>query len=125
MQQIDNMTRSNVYEFNYTLMEDYLFTTIGIIACATCIINILVFLNPKLKDATYKILLVISINDFIYAFLLIFYLWRKKCVYPSCKLEVRYAFSLLSIMLDDYLSSCLALMNIFLELFCLFNDCLL
>ena len=89
--------------------------TFGVI---TNVINIIIFhYSPKLKHSTYRLMLVISVVDFFY---LLFFLissfisdCKQYCTHMS---SMRYEVKLFDLYIEDYLSSCLALFVIFIEI---------
>lgn len=101
----------------YFIWEDYVQTSLCSIACVTNLINLIIFRNPKLNDQTYKFLLVIAFNDFAYSCQLMLLQLGKLCVTGSCAPNTKYAVLLLHIVCFEYTTSCLAIMNIFIELY--------
>lgn len=83
---------------------------IGII---TKLVNIFVFLNPKLKDITYKYMLVNSITNLIYLVISFAGVFTYNCTY--CPSSQTYPAVIFSIYLIFYVSSCLAIFRILVE----------
>ena len=78
------------------------------------LINIIVFLNSKMKDISFKYLLAISISDLLYLFSLS-YLFISQCV--DCPLHNTYFTHLYDFILFHYFAPSLAIFCIFTELF--------
>lgn len=77
------------------------------------LINICVFLNPRLKRDSYKYMLTSSVSNFFYLTSLFV---ANLIVYCNCSCNETYLAALYTIAVIDYLSSCLAIFRIFLEI---------
>lgn len=97
--------------------KEIFFTILRLIAVTTSILNIIVFLNPVLKDSTYRLLLITSIIELIYSFLLAMYYFIQEpfCIF-LCTSGNQFIRCLLIILVENYLTSCLFVMNILIEL---------
>lgn len=109
-----NSTTTTTQEDNANPLHwpDILNSIICLIGLCTVSINISIFANPTLKDPTYKLLLCEAVSDFLY--LLASSLWP---IFKYALDEHSLARSVYSIAIDDYLTSCLAINDIFIELF--------
>ncbi|RNA13337.1 hypothetical protein BpHYR1_040405 [Brachionus plicatilis] len=98
-------------------IEELIFAGLALIGTITSAINIIIFLKLRLKDNVYKYYLISSIVDFFYMFIISFYALIA-CGTP-CDLMNGASFIKMAyiIVLDDYLTSCLAIYNILIELF--------
>lgn len=107
-----NVKSSNFYIdwFEVTLC------TLCFLGTFTSILNIIIFLNKKLKDQTYNYMLVISMVDFAYITIIGFEI-TFKCGSFCDILKNSYATQVYTLWFADYLTSCLAIMNILIELF--------
>ena len=81
----------------------------------TNILNIMVFLSPKLKDQSFKYLLAISISDLIYLSIcsITFYIFCAS----FCSFNQTLASKIVNLYLFDYFTSCLAIYSILIEIF--------
>jgi hypothetical protein len=71
-------------------------------------LNIIVFLNKKMKDPSFKYMLCISISDFIYLGLLIFMPFIQNIKSKEADLYKTY--------IQDYFTSCLSMIGLFSEI---------
>lgn len=78
------------------------------------ILNIAVFLNPKMKDPTFKYMLAISISNFFYAALLC-YGFIIYC--DECELNKSYGTQVFKIIANNYVSSSLAIFSNLVEIY--------
>jgi len=81
-------------------------------------LNICVFLNPKMKDPTFKYMLAISVSNLFYTGLLS-YGYLSYC--DECNLSHAYSTQLFKILVDYFICSALALFNIFIEILISFH----
>ncbi len=95
---------------NWSLLIQPFICTVGVIANG---LNIAVFLNPKMKDVTFKYMLAISISDCIYLGLLS-YVSFLSC--SDCLFTKNYATAFYAIFIDDYLTSCLGIFALFIDI---------
>jgi hypothetical protein len=108
-------------DINIEFDIDHLFRMINIpitlFGTFTNLINITIFSNKEFKDRIFTYLLVHSIAEFFYLFLCNFLPLPYCGVY--CDFTIRNAFVSILIMLiiEDYLTSCIAIFNILLEIF--------
>lgn len=101
----------------FVLVKEILFTALRVIAILTSILNIIVFLNPILKNSTYRLLLISSVNDLVYSLMVVvLFLIREPFCIIFCTLSNQYLRYWLYIIIEDYLTSCLFMMNILIEL---------
>lgn len=99
-------------QFGYLGWSDYASMGVCAIGIVTVCINIRVFLSAKLSDQTYKFLLVEACVDLLYLSLLS----CSPLIY-SPYFDNELAPKLYSLIIDDYLTSCMAFNNILIELF--------
>jgi len=90
-----------------------LLPAICIFGCITNFFSIAVLFNPKMKDISFKYLLVTSISDLLYLFLCS-YLFIQLC--SDCPLFTSYFTQWYTIYIDSYLTSCLAVFVILTEI---------
>jgi hypothetical protein len=94
----------------------------------TSLFNIIVFSHPNLKDPTFKILLLVSIVDFCYMTLTLYdFSFTIKCK-PSpilCGEQSQISAYMTSYVVNKYLTSCLAIFNIMMEIYLSVNRLLL
>jgi hypothetical protein len=95
---------------NHLEWSDYMDLVVCSFGLLTVSVNVKTFLNLELKDPTFRYLLVEAIADWTYLATLI----SVPFVYSS---QFTLFSRLYSILIDDYLSSCLAINNILIELF--------
>jgi hypothetical protein len=101
--------------FDWTTRWGYLvLPSLAIFGFLTNLINIIVLLNPKMKDISFKYLLAISISDLSYLFLCS-YAFVYIC--PDCPLGNTYFTQIAVIYSSNYLTSVLAIFNIFLAIY--------
>lgn len=79
----------------------------------TNLLNIAVFLHPKMKDATFKYMLMISVSNCLYAGLLS-YGYVIYC--NDCSLNSTYGTLLFKILVEYFFTSCLAMFSILVEI---------
>lgn len=115
---IKKIPKSKSMDFSiFVMVKVVLFTTLRVIAILTSILNIIVFLNPMLKDSTYRLLLISSVNDLAYSLMVVvLFLIRDPFCIIFCSLSNQYFRYWLYIIIEDYLTSCLFMMNILIEL---------
>ena len=90
-----------------------LLPAICIFGFITNLINIIIFLNSKMKDISFKYLLAISFSDLLYLFSLS-YLFISQCV--DCPLHNTYFTHLYDFIFFHYFAPCLAIFCIFTEI---------
>jgi len=101
--------------FDWTTRWGYLvLPSLAIFGFLTNLISIIVLLNPKMKDISFKYLLAISISDLSYLFLCS-YAFVYIC--PDCPLGNTYFTQIAVIYSSNYLTSVLAIFNIFLAIY--------
>jgi hypothetical protein len=82
------------------------------------LLNVTVLANSKFKDSLYRYLLVIAIVDSLYLCVILFLgVMKAMSLQSQCGPGFYYAFLVLFILLSDFLTSALALLNILLEIF--------
>jgi hypothetical protein len=100
--------------FDWTSKWGYLLLpAICIFGFITNLINIIVFLNSKMKDISFKYLLAISISDLLYLFLLS-YSFIVQC--NDCPLHNTYFTQLYDFIFFHYIATCLAIFCILTEI---------
>jgi hypothetical protein len=100
----------------YTNNFEPIIKLLRLISIVTSMISLRVLLSRKLKGDTYTILGVISIGDFAYSSLMLFYSTLSYfCAGLMCNNEFNYLFLLFFIIISEYVTSCLALFNIMTE----------
>ncbi len=77
-------------------------------------LNILVFLNTKMKDISFKYMLAISLSNFIYDFILV-YAYFIYC--DNCYLFYSYNTQVYKIIVNNYLANSLAIFSSFVEIY--------
>lgn len=77
-------------------------------------LNILVFLNPKMKDPSFKFMLAISIANFLYNSLLS-YGFIIYC--DECKLNKNFGTQVFKILINNYTASCLTVFVTLVEIY--------
>jgi len=80
------------------------------------IINIVVLLSPELKDKGYKFMLANSVNNMFYLLLCgiyDFFICRNGCE----KIDKPLLLIIYFIVIDEYLTSCMAVFNLFIQIF--------
>lgn len=108
---VDSLVVNNA-NGSYLDWSDYVCIVIIVFGIFSVLVSIKVFLHPKLNDQVYKFLLVESVNDFVYLVFLAFY---PVAYHPN--LDHTLASRVYYYAIDYYLTSCMAVMNIFVELF--------
>lgn len=99
------------------VVKEVLFNCLRVLAILTSILNIIVFLNPMLKDSTYRLLLISSVNDLVYSLMVaVLFLIRESFCVLFCSPNSQYLRCLLHIIIEDYFTSCLFMINILIEL---------
>lgn len=97
---------------NFTIIAVYMRLIEFPFGMITNFINICVFLNPKLKDTSYTYMLTISITNFFYqSFLFVSYVFMSIPITQST-----YFVNLYSIVVPQYLTVCLAIFRIIVEI---------
>lgn len=88
-------------------------TTVGIFGMVTNLINISVFVHPRLKEDSYKFMLASSTSNFFYV---TFFILGYVVLMCDCALNSSFFTALFSIAIIDYFTSCLAIFRIFIEI---------
>ncbi len=91
-----------------------MYPTICVFGFLTNLVNIIVLVNPKMKDVSFKYLLAISISDLIY---LGFEGYSLIDICSDCPLHTSYFTQIFIIFIDGYLTSCLAIFCILTDIF--------
>jgi hypothetical protein len=101
--------------FDWTTRWGYLlYPTICIFGFLTNLINIIVLVNPKMKDISFKYLLAISISDLMYLGFEGYFLID---ICSDCPLHTSYFTQIFNIFIDGYFTSCLAIFCILTDIF--------
>jgi len=109
-----NETQSQT-EDDWELMKLFIsFPLISLFCCITNGLNIAVFLHSKMKDESFKYLLAKSISNFLYSILMI-YSMILYC--EECSINKTYASQLYRIMINYYITSCLAIFGHLCEIY--------
>jgi uncharacterized membrane protein YhaH (DUF805 family) len=112
-----NGTLSNVTIISNTFGDTMRFTLLTFGSISN-LISLIIFSNKKFKDNTFKYLLVHSISEFLY-FTILFVIILINVLRRGHDLDNSVATilkNLIKILLDDYLTSCLAIFSIFTEI---------
>lgn len=100
---LNNNNSTNNYSWTLFIQP-----SICIFGLITNSLNIIVFLNKKMKDPSFKYMLCISISDFIYLGLLIFMPFIHNIKSKEADLYKTY--------IQDYFTSCLSMIGLFSEI---------
>ncbi len=89
---------------------------ICIIGVVTNVINIAVFLNPRMQDRSFKFMLANSVSDCIYLifFLTDYYILKAYC--NDCEITKTYTAQMFFFLVDDYFSSVCAFFCILIDI---------
>jgi hypothetical protein len=111
-------TNETDYSITFSLEQLYTFIDIPIILFGTIasLINVIIFSDKNFKDKIFTFLLVHSIVEFLYLFLLNFIPVPYCGVYCSFGLSHSYLACLIALAIDYYFTSCLAIFNIMVEI---------
>ncbi|CAF0953128.1 unnamed protein product [Brachionus calyciflorus] len=102
---------------NELKIEEFIYSFLSSIGGLTSCINIIMFWNLKSLDKTYKFYLISSLVDLFYSFIVAFYsLYSCGSLCDSLNSN-SLSKSIYMLVLDDYFTSCLAICNIFIELY--------
>lgn len=105
---------SSLRPFSWSNNWQYLILPqINIFGVITNVINVIVFLNPKLEDPTFKYMLATSVSDIVY---LVLTTWNIFKYCSECPLYSSFITQVYLIYLNDYLTSSLALFNILVDI---------
>jgi hypothetical protein len=110
---------SNGTNFVLSLGGMPLLTVLRYIAVSFSLLNMLVLRNKKLKDPLYTFLLVMATVDSLYGIIITSLRWAD-CIKENqneCSPYLNLANMILYISMSEYLTSCMALFNILLEIF--------
>jgi hypothetical protein len=99
-----------------SVFQTYVFTTIATFGLVTNIINIIVFKRILNKDKMYIYLLLFSVNDFFYLLLWSFFPFGYCDSLCSDEIDKDYFSQFVLLYFDNYITSCLAISNILIEL---------
>lgn len=97
--------------------EEYFYSAICCMGAFTSLLNITIFLNPKLKDPIYKFYLTSSVIDLMYTVILANALFLSCGTVCDDLRGTNYSNKFYWLFFDDYLTSCFAINNIIIELF--------
>lgn len=112
---LGNMT--NTSNGGQLIWSEVLYSCICCVGALTVSTNIVVFVNRQLKDPTYTFLLAEACIDLCYVSLLACYLVFK-CGLASCEQrKTQLGFQIYVLVVANYLTSCMAINNIIIELF--------
>jgi hypothetical protein len=104
---IDSVTPPNS---TWYLISSLFVCSIGII---TNLINISVFLNPRVKEPCFKFMLGVSVASFVHVSLLNLYPF---IIYCNCPLSQSYSAAMYMLIVKDYAGPCLATFRIISEI---------
>ena len=103
-----------VYSFYWKLEWGYLLLpAICLFGFLTNLINIIILLNPKMKDISFKYILTTCISDLFYL-TLNSYTFIRLC--SDCPLHTSYFTQIYTVSIHYYLSSCLAIFCVFIDI---------
>jgi hypothetical protein len=117
-------TQTSSPQYSISSNKDFLYIDwMSIINCLICIIgvftniiNIIVFMDKKLKDPSYKYMLLLAINNTIYLFMLVFIVFIKCGTVCDVQFAHFYSTNFYVFYFLDYFTSCLAINGILIEL---------
>lgn len=101
----------------FYLWDEYFFCVLCTLGAITSLINLSVFLHPNLKDPIYKFYIASSILDFMYGTIIAFIIFILCGTLCEKLRSTTLATQVFWLVFDDYLTSCFAITNIFIELF--------
>ena len=105
---------SSIRPFSWSNNWQYLILPqINAFGVITNVLNVIVFLNPKLEDPTFKYMLATSLNDILY---LVLTSWNIFKYCSECPLYSSFITQVYLIYLNDYFTSSLALFNILVDI---------
>ncbi|RNA41799.1 hypothetical protein BpHYR1_025161, partial [Brachionus plicatilis] len=113
----NNSNRSSGNPENVLKAIEIIFSLMGLIGILTSIFNAIIFWNLRQKDQIYKFYLFSSLADSFYMLMISSYVLfscGNSCENLNAKELYRHVYM---IAIDDYLSSCLAIYTILIELF--------
>lgn len=110
------MEQNSTLSYQFVNTDEIIYCIVCSLGSITSLINIFVLSNKKLKDPVYSYYLASSIIDFIYVTIIalkIFITCGSPCIFRK-----NYLSTLIYILyFQDYLTSCLAITNILIEVF--------
>lgn len=86
---------------------------VSIFSMSTNLLNIIVFLHPKMKDTSFKYMLAISCSNFLYVSLGL-YGYALYC--EQCPINKAYVTQLFKIIIEYFIASCFGLFSILIEI---------
>lgn len=107
------------FQESLVYMSDWIIEALPIICIfgvITNLINIGIFLNPRLNDQSFKYMLANSVSDLIYVtlFLVDYYVFKEFCF--DCDISNTYTAQMFYFLVDDYFSSSCAFFAILTDL---------
>ena len=112
MNDTSNHTSNLIYQSLFIRL--FILPPVCILGVIANFLNIIVFSNKKMKDISFKYMLFISINDFIY---LGFCAYTSVVICNNCPLSTEYSTQLYHIIIEQYFTSCQAMFSIFADIF--------
>lgn len=110
-----NQSNSTVTEFFFGLTwSAYIRLALSLFGVVLNLLNILVFLSPKLKGPCYQLMLVKSVANLFYNSFSVATEFATYCV--NCEITQYYASVVYTIVVNFYISSCVALLRILIEI---------
>ena len=107
----NDLFETEIFSKNYIPIS--LIPIVCIFSVTTNLLSIFVFLHSKMKDPTFKYMLLISISNCLYAGLLS-YSYVVYC--NECSLNKSYVTLVFKIFIEYFFTSCLAMFSIFVEI---------
>lgn len=104
---------SNGFKNEISFIRLYIIPTVCLFGTISNFLNIVVFVNKKMKDISFKYMILISLSDMTYLGLLLYasIIWCETCSFYSYYFTKLYEF-----IIDYYITSCLAILSILTEI---------
>lgn len=111
-----NKTQYNQMNFSIYNLSLLLMVPIRIFGSITNLINAIIFRNKEFKDNVFKYLLINSISEFIYLFILNLTVFSYCGSFCGPNIRESFYAKFILLYIDIYITSCLAMFSIFIEL---------